>query len=86
MVWITPQSLYLSVNLYLIQFVTWGRSKRICCHLIEAAAWLGLFRFSESEIQQHSDFEPPGQLDLNRRAINRKVEYKQESWSGIDAD
>lgn len=76
MVWITPQSLYLSVNLYLIQFVTWGRSKRICCRLIEAAAWAGLFLYSESAIQQHSDFEPPGQLDLNRRAINKKVKIQ----------
>ena len=69
-------SLYLSVNLYLIQFVTWGRSKRICCRLIAAGELLaqaGLFPSSEPGPDHYSDSEPLGQLDLNRRAVNKKV-------------
>ena len=75
-------TIYLSVNLYLIQFVTWGRSKRICCHLIEIGALAVFFQFSELEIQKHS--EPSGQPGPNRRAVKkleiraRKLERKGE--------
>ena len=54
--------------------MTWERSKRICCRLIAAGERLaGLFPSSNLETEHCSDSEPPGQLDLNRRAVNNKV-------------
>ena len=66
-------TIYLCVNLYLIQFVTWGRSKRICCRLIEVGALAEFFQLSELKIQTHS--EPSGQPGPNRRAV-KKLEIK----------
>ena len=60
--------------------MTWGRSKRICCRLIAAGELqAGLFPSSEPGPGHYSDSEPPGgQLDPNRRAVNKKVKmYKQ---------
>ena len=53
--------------------MTWERSKRICCRLIAAGELLLAGLFPSSNTEHYSDSERPGQLDLNRRAVNKKV-------------